>query len=251
LPLENVILVKAFGKKSSRVKKQDLIIFTVGTEMIETNFFVSPQLTNDAILGCQFMKDYGINLNVETGSFSYFRNNEVEEYSFCQTAGSVKVGSGELRDEEATVPTSDRTGQHPTITTADCPFPVTLAKTRDLQVPLSPQPQLTGGYLSDDVTDKASRPDYDESLTKEVYYNTNQHGAFVHTAASKLRNVSKFTRSDDNDDDDIKVFSPRGGYSTSDNASALISTEVYPTRKTLLVSSIRSQPEQESRDPGR
>jgi hypothetical protein len=101
LPLENVILVTAFGKKSNRVKKQAWITFTVGTEMFETNFFVSPQLTNDAILGCQCMKDYGINLNFERGSFSYFRNNEVKEQSFRRTAGSVKVGNSDLRDKEA------------------------------------------------------------------------------------------------------------------------------------------------------
>jgi hypothetical protein len=97
------------------------------------------------------------------------------------------------------------------------------------------------GYLSDNVTDKASRPYYDESLTKKVNYNTNEHGAFVHATASELRNVNEFTCSDD----DIKVFSHRGGYSMSGNAAASISTEVYSTRKTLLVSSIRSHPKQE------
>jgi hypothetical protein len=54
LPVENVTFITAFVKRSNRVRKQ---AFTVGAEVFEAKFFISPQLVNDAILGFQFMKD--------------------------------------------------------------------------------------------------------------------------------------------------------------------------------------------------
>jgi hypothetical protein len=113
LHLQNVILVTAFGKKTNRVRKQAMIAFTIGTKMFESNFFISPQLVNDAILGCQFMQDYGINLNFKRGSFTSFRDNEVQEHMFYQTAGTAEVGRSHRYGREATFPTPEHTGQLP------------------------------------------------------------------------------------------------------------------------------------------
>jgi hypothetical protein len=82
--LENVTLVTAFGKKSNRIKKQAMIVYAIGSDLFENNFFISPQLINDAILGCQFFKEYGITLDFKRGSFTYFKGSRTIVYSACR-----------------------------------------------------------------------------------------------------------------------------------------------------------------------
>jgi hypothetical protein len=103
LPLENVILVTEFGKRSHRVRKQAMIAFTIGKELFDVNFFISPQFVNNAILGCQFMKEYGINLNFEKESFTYFREGGIREHSFYQPTGALEVGHSNRSSKEAAI----------------------------------------------------------------------------------------------------------------------------------------------------
>jgi hypothetical protein len=71
LPVEHVVLVIAFGKRLKQIKQQALIEFTVGNELFESVFMVSSQLTNEAIISCQFLKEYGVGINFDRGAFSY------------------------------------------------------------------------------------------------------------------------------------------------------------------------------------
>jgi hypothetical protein len=71
LPVEHVVLVTAFGKRSKRIKQQALSEFTVGNYRFESVFMVSSQLTNESIIGCQFLKEYGVSINFDRGTFSY------------------------------------------------------------------------------------------------------------------------------------------------------------------------------------
>jgi hypothetical protein len=116
LPLENVILVTAFGKRSNRVKKQAMIEFITGRDLLEVNFFISPRLVNDAILGCQFMKEDGISINFERESFTCFNGENVaEHFFFYQPTGASEVGYSDRCSEETYTPTHSYLGQHPTI----------------------------------------------------------------------------------------------------------------------------------------
>jgi hypothetical protein len=65
LPVGNVVLVTAFGKRSKRIKHQAFIDFTMGNDCFESVFMVSSQLKNEAIIGCQFLKEYGICINFD------------------------------------------------------------------------------------------------------------------------------------------------------------------------------------------
>jgi hypothetical protein len=76
LPVESVVLITAFGKKSNKIRKQALLEFNLGEDKFEANFLLSPQLINEAILGCQFMKEYGIGLSFETESLSYIKGEQ-------------------------------------------------------------------------------------------------------------------------------------------------------------------------------
>jgi hypothetical protein len=50
LPIEGVVLVTAFGKHSSKIRKQALTEFTIRKDQFEGVFMISPQFTNDVIL---------------------------------------------------------------------------------------------------------------------------------------------------------------------------------------------------------
>lgn len=91
LPLENVILVTAFGKRSNSVKKQAMVEFHIEKDLFEVNFFVSPQLVIDAIQGFQFMKENCISLNFEKESFTYVKKGLGQERPFYQPVETLKV----------------------------------------------------------------------------------------------------------------------------------------------------------------
>jgi hypothetical protein len=71
LPVENTVLVTAFGKISKRIRHQALI--SVGSDVFENVFMVSSQLTNEAIICCQFLKKYDVSVNFDRGTLSYLR----------------------------------------------------------------------------------------------------------------------------------------------------------------------------------
>lgn len=47
LPVENVVLVTAFGRKSKRIRQQVLIEFRMGSDQFESVFLISSQLKSD------------------------------------------------------------------------------------------------------------------------------------------------------------------------------------------------------------
>jgi hypothetical protein len=63
LPVENVVLVTAFGRRSTKIRKQVLLEFKIEDEF-EGVFMISSQLNNDVIIGCRLLKDYDINLHL-------------------------------------------------------------------------------------------------------------------------------------------------------------------------------------------
>jgi hypothetical protein len=85
LPVENIVLVPAFGRKSKRIRQQALINFTVGHDSFESVFLISSQLTNEAIIGCQFLMEYGVRINFDSGTFSYVRKGTLKEQAFRTT----------------------------------------------------------------------------------------------------------------------------------------------------------------------
>jgi hypothetical protein len=98
LPVENVVLVTAFGRKSKRIRQQVLIDFTVGQDSFESVFMISYQLTNEAIIGCQFLIEYGIRINFDLGTFSYVRKGILKEHAFLTKAGLPDVNSNDRKE---------------------------------------------------------------------------------------------------------------------------------------------------------
>jgi hypothetical protein len=94
------VLVTASGERLKRIKRQALIEFTVGNDLYESVFMVSSQLMNKAIIGCQFLKDYGVSINFDRGTFSYVRGTVLRENSFTTKVGLKKVISDDRRVTE-------------------------------------------------------------------------------------------------------------------------------------------------------
>jgi predicted aspartyl protease len=84
LPVEGVVLVTAFGKRSNRIRQQTLTSFEIEEDTFESVFLISPQLSNQAIIGCQTLKEYGIRLDFKRESISYVRD-VLKEYPFSFT----------------------------------------------------------------------------------------------------------------------------------------------------------------------
>ena len=108
LPVEGVILVTAFGGRSKRIRQQALVEFSIGQDVFETIFLVSPQLNNDAILGCQFLREHGVTIDFSSDTFSYVRDGETRRRTF---ATRVIVQGACRRDKS--------TGQRPNPQSAD------------------------------------------------------------------------------------------------------------------------------------
>jgi hypothetical protein len=71
LPVEGVVLVTAFGRRSKRIRRQALFEFEIGQHVFETILLVLPQLNNDAIFGCQFLRENAVIIDFNTGMFTY------------------------------------------------------------------------------------------------------------------------------------------------------------------------------------
>jgi hypothetical protein len=91
LPVEHVVLVTAVGKCLKRIKQQALIEFAVGNDLFESIFMVSSQHTNEAIIGWQFLKECGVGINFDRGTFSYVQGAELREHSLVTEVGLKKV----------------------------------------------------------------------------------------------------------------------------------------------------------------
>jgi hypothetical protein len=64
LPAQSVVLMSAFGNKTSRVKRQALISFTINGDEFENNFLISPQLISPGILGADFLYEYKFSIDL-------------------------------------------------------------------------------------------------------------------------------------------------------------------------------------------
>jgi hypothetical protein len=83
LPVENVLLVTASGRKSKRIRRQALVDFSISQDFFEGVFFIYSQLINEAIIDCQFLMEYRFRINFESGTFSYVRDGLITEHSFA------------------------------------------------------------------------------------------------------------------------------------------------------------------------
>lgn len=72
----------AFGKRSKSIKLQLLTEFNIGEEIFEAVFLVAPQLNCDVILGCSFLKEYGIQLCFDSGRIEYVRQGQIKSFKF-------------------------------------------------------------------------------------------------------------------------------------------------------------------------
>jgi hypothetical protein len=99
LPVENVKLVTAFGKRS-RINTRALIEFILGEDEFEGVFMISPQLTHDVIIGCQLLREYGMNINFENGTIGYVRHITRKQVEFVQEPLDSPDTNAELLGKE-------------------------------------------------------------------------------------------------------------------------------------------------------
>jgi hypothetical protein len=121
LPVENVVLVTAFGKKSKRIRQQVLIEFTMEDDFFECIFLISSQLKNEAIIGCQFLKEYGICIDFCREIISYVRGDVKKELAFVNKDRIRSARRNDPRQaREPILQNNPSAGQKPEHPSADC-----------------------------------------------------------------------------------------------------------------------------------
>jgi hypothetical protein len=121
LPVQRVVLVTAFGRKSNRIRVQAFVEFTVGTDHFESVFMVTSELRNDAIVGCQFLNKHGLCIDFSKGTISYVRGDKLKEHKFVTKVGVQSLPNddcGEVR--EIVLSNTLSTVQRPQTLVADC-----------------------------------------------------------------------------------------------------------------------------------
>jgi hypothetical protein len=181
LPVENVVLVTAFGKKSNRIRLQAFLEFTVGDDVFEEVFMVSPRLSNDAILGCQFLKEFGVTIDFKNESISYVRGEVMRHHEFT-TKGTLQNGSDKNvsgKVGEVILSNTMSAVQRTQVLSADCND---LLKTRTVNscLALRPsQPNIAGTEKCESVSDGISHSVQSLVWTMSVPKGSNslEHGA--------------------------------------------------------------------------
>jgi hypothetical protein len=192
LPLESVVLVTAFGRRSRKIRSQALVEFTIGRDTFEGVFMISPQLTSEAIIGCPLLKEYGININFERGSITYAREGRFREQIFDHQLHS-EVGSDGRRSEENPVRNPSPKGQLPYNPTADRKHPTPSSTVFAHQT--STQPQTESADIGSEWDKDASSPLNDDEVSdvREEKGNSNPiNGAVSDRIYSEKLTQSKY-----------------------------------------------------------
>jgi hypothetical protein len=108
LPVQGINIVTAFGKRSKSIKLQLLTEFTIGGERFEAVLLVASQLNCDVILGCNFLKEYGIQLRFDTERIEYVRQGQTKS---LKLEISDDKTSKEIQTNEVKVTTNVVTGE--------------------------------------------------------------------------------------------------------------------------------------------
>jgi hypothetical protein len=103
--------------------------FTIGKEMFEAVFMVAPQLNCDVILGCNFLKEYGIQLCFDTERIEYARDGQTKCFQFemlnDKTNKEVQTNEVTVTSQVATEENCGRNPSEPR--TASSPLEIKLA----------------------------------------------------------------------------------------------------------------------------
>lgn len=91
LPIQNFVLVTAFGRRSNKIKQQVLLEFSIGEDVFEAVFLITAQLAGAAIIGCPILREHGLTLDFSQSVIRYARDGVVRELEFKQVPG-VQAG---------------------------------------------------------------------------------------------------------------------------------------------------------------
>jgi hypothetical protein len=89
-------LISAWGAKRKRIKKQALIPFDIGETYYEQVFMVAPNLMAEAIIGANFLSDYGVMTDFKERSFTTRQHGQVSRHSFSFNGMAKEEDRGTL-----------------------------------------------------------------------------------------------------------------------------------------------------------
>jgi hypothetical protein len=160
----------------------------VGEVVFENVFMISPQLTNEAIIGCQFLKEYCIRINFDSGIISYVQEGIMREQAFAAKAECPAVRRNERGvTGESPYPNHSSSGQRPTNPSADPERTFPLGAVHSCSE-LQAHPTVLTGSESQDGTQLNCR---EAESRSDVAY---RDGASLNGVAESGRLINEITR---------------------------------------------------------
>jgi hypothetical protein len=160
LPVENIVLVTAFGRRSNKIRIQAYVEFTIGADRFEQVLLVSSQLKND-IIGCQFLKEFCVCIDFYKGAISYVRHGVLKEHEFVTSVkpqSAIDNGCGQAKAAVLSKPPS--TAQKPHTLLAECDDLIPKGAVNDSSKPSHSQTRAVV---------KTNGNSYDGSLTLRMF----------------------------------------------------------------------------------
>lgn len=100
LPTNGVTIKGAFGARTERVKMQVLLNIKIEDADFEVPGVVVPTLNRDLILGCDFMNDHGVKIDINARYISYVYNGIQRIKHFIKKSKGSSVSIGEVDVDE-------------------------------------------------------------------------------------------------------------------------------------------------------
>jgi hypothetical protein len=99
LPIQNVVLISAFGSKTKRIKNQAFLEFKLGEDVFEHVLLISSQLAADVILGSDFCSLHGFILDFNSKCIEYAREGQVRTVAFNQNVETEPLEAKQVQDK--------------------------------------------------------------------------------------------------------------------------------------------------------
>jgi hypothetical protein len=161
LPVENIVLVTAFGRRSNKIRIQAYVEFMIGADRFEQVFLVSSQRKNDTIIGCQFLKVSGVCIDFYKGAISYVRHGVLKEHEFVASVKSQSAIDNGCGQAEAAVLSKPPSTEHkPHTLLAECDDLIPKGAVNDSPNPSNSQTRAVV---------KTNGNSYDGSLTLHMF----------------------------------------------------------------------------------
>jgi hypothetical protein len=214
----------------------------VGSDVFENMFMITAQLNNEAIIGCQFLKEYGVSINFDRGNLSYVRGGVLREQEFATKARLPNVISVDRSGtRESFLQNNPSTVQRPQPRSADR---ITTIPTRTVHSCSNPTPlQTVAAGINPERESRAGSPITSKTQCRAKEGSEGRVSLVYGAECAQINDEIKSRVIDRTEDLNIQSED-----SVDRNAAQKVELEVKHVRRDLLVGNPIPRPKSDSYD---